>query len=56
MVPKHLTQDFVKLLDKLILAQNGEIYTHFTPAALNVKFCSDANSFTSEQAVYDQNL
>jgi len=52
---KHLTQGFVKLLNKLIPAQNGEIYTHFTPGVLNVKFCSDANSLTSEHVVYDQN-
>jgi len=56
MVSNHLTQDFIKLLNKLTLAQNGEIYTHFTPAVLNVKFCSDSNSLTSESVVYDQNL
>jgi hypothetical protein len=46
----------MKLLNTLILAQNGEIYTHFTPGVLNVNFCSAANSITSEHAVYDQNI
>jgi len=54
---KHHTQDFVKYRGKLILTQNSEIYTSFTPGLLNVNkpFHTGANSLTPEGTVHNQN-
>lgn len=53
---KDHTQDFIKYSNKLILIQNSEIYTSFTPGLLNVNiFHTGANSLTPEGTVHNQN-
>ena len=61
MVSKHLIQDYLfggKYSNKLITAQNSEIYTNFMPGLLhgNEIFCSVATLLTPEHTVHYQHM